>query len=110
MRSVKSEQLFGCTRIIWDRQNYLSAPELFGCARIIWEHLNYLSAPELFGCTRIIWEHQNYLGAPDIFGSTRITWVHQDGNEDIVSGGAESCKEIRSFGNGIYDIIHYIIH
>ena len=49
---------------------------------------------------------QNYLGAPELFGCARIIWVHQDGNEDIVSGSAESCKEIRSFGNYIYDITH----
>ena len=49
---------------------------------------------------------QNYLGAPESFGCARIIWVHQDGNEDIVSGSAESCKEIRSFGNYIYDITH----
>ena len=77
---------------------------------IIWVHQNYLGPPELFECARIIWVRQNYLGAPELFECTRIIWVHQDGNEDIVSGGAESCKEIRSFGNGIYDIIHYIIH
>ena len=69
-----------------------------------------VESEQLFGCTRMICVLQNYLGEPKLFGCTRIIWVHQDGNEDIVSGGAESCKEIRSFGNGIYDIIHYIIH
>ena len=54
----------------------------------------------------LIWVHQNYLDAPELFGRTRIIWVHQDGNEDIVSGGAESCKEIRNFGNDIYDVTH----
>ena len=78
MRSVKSEQLFGCTRIIWVNQNYLGAPELFGWSRGIWEHQNYLGPPELFGRTKIIWVHQNYLSAPELFGFSRIIWEHQN--------------------------------